>query len=147
MLDSAETQFAHSGLPAVRMAEASLTPELWKYRPGMVVPAVAIPAVGISLAVFVGGGRWLVQCPVDMSAQYASRLDHRFFCGECSNAAHGGRWITVTWPPVPADIEAVLIPRPRQNQHWFQPETVQQLIAENDAHGVPVPPWLRLAYP
>jgi hypothetical protein len=136
------------GLPPSRMAEASLHPDLWPHRPGLRVPPPG-PAGG-SLPAQCNNGRWLVQCPTCLSAQYTSKVDRRFFCGECSNSAFGGAWVTVTWPDAVDDIEAVLLGRPDPRNHNWEPvkndgtvETVADLIAENDTHKVPVPPAIR----
>lgn len=141
MIKSAETEFANTGTPGGRMAEASLHPRYWGHRPGMRIPQAT--AVGVTLPVRLLEGRWLVQCPTCRSAQYASKHDRRFFCGECSNADNGGMWVTVDWPDHPDIIEQILDARPPQARHWVPGETVADLIAENDEHNIPVPDDIR----
>lgn len=141
-LVSADNHFTGTGLPAGRMAEASLHPRFW----GGVAPIPVAGLAAASIAVQVNDGRWLVQCPGCQSAQMASRTDRRFYCGECSNGSHGGQWVSVTWPADGDDIDTVLAARPDPTtRNWVptkgdgSPETVADLIAENDVHSIPVP--------
>ena len=94
------------------------------------------------LAAVVNHGRWVVACPSCSSAQLADPDDPRFFCDRCANADHGGGWARVQFPK-PAElaaIEAVLAARPSDEyRNWSPPETVADLVVENEAHGVPVP--------
>lgn len=80
--------------------------------------------------------RWVVLCPWCPSAQYAHTTDKRFFCVECGNAAVGGKWVAVEWPPNPEEIERTLMVRPSDNRNWEWGETVADLVAENFEHGV-----------
>lgn len=86
---------------------------------------------------FVSYGRWSVKCPWCSSSQNASREDHRFFCVECGNVAVNGHWVPVVWPANWRRIEELLEHRPDAKvQNWFTWETVEDLAAENQEHGV-----------
>ena len=95
---------------------------------------------------FIDEGRWLVSC-VCNSAAYVTPSHPYFLCAVC-----GARdWYIVDFPPDRAAIEAVLELRPeRANQNWYPEgalpvqagETLDDLIAENRAHGVDVPYYL-----
>lgn len=107
-------------------------------------------AVGVALPVFVNQSRWMVICPSCNSAQWASKSDRRFFCFHCRNADHGGQWVAVAWPSDPdvADIETILDVRPdAYSRSWNMPErppeTVADLIVENDQHNIGVPDDVR----
>lgn len=59
------------------------------------------------------------------------------WCPRCENVAVGGRWRVVRVPAVWEAIEAVLALRPDpETQNWQSQETLQDLIAENLAHGI-----------
>ena len=111
----------------------------WLHDPmGVPVPGRQLPlghAIGDAIEVVVNHSRWIVQCPICNSAQVAARDDHRFFCIECENGGRG--WVTVIWPEDADAIEEVLMLRPDRNtRSWVPGETVEDLLAENDAHGV-----------
>lgn len=86
---------------------------------------------------YVNDGRWVVDCPACSSAQLAAHSDRRFFCTECHNAAIGGAWRAVRWPPANQlnAVEAELELRPERNRHWRPGQSVDDLRAENEAHG------------
>jgi hypothetical protein len=95
-------------------------------------------AVGVSTPAFVNHGRWVVRCPFCAGAQLAhpDRTD-RFFCIDCLNDLAGRQWISVTWPDDVSAIESVLELRPEvTTRSWWPHETVEDLRAENIAHGV-----------
>lgn len=105
----------------------------WAAAAPFAVPAVTDPA---SLAhARVDHGRWVVDCPFCPSAQVAFETDRRYLCADCGNAAVGGAWVRVLWPPDPAVIEGLLRPRPPAHRSWRPAETVEQLEAENRLHG------------
>ena len=83
-------------------------------------------------------GRWIVQCPSCAGAELVDPADLRFFCLSCYNRAHGGRWLRVTLPAEKPEIEAVLLLRRPQNQHWQPGETVAKLKAKNKEAGKPL---------
>lgn len=83
--------------------------------------------------------RWLVQCEYCAGAQLASREDHRFFCVDCLNAAHGGKWRPVVWPRDHAEIERALLDRPvPATRNWIPGESVADLHRENAERDVKV---------
>lgn len=85
-------------------------------------------------------GRWVVDCPACPSAQLASFEDRRFFCTDCHNAAAGGAWVPVRWPPANQleAVEAELELRPADaTRNWRPGESVDDVRAENAAHGIP----------
>jgi hypothetical protein len=92
----------------------------------------SVPVVAV-----VNAGRWLVPCPSCYSAQLASREDPRFYCVECGNPSVGGAWLTVSWPEAANEGEALLTMRPDpRTRGWLATETVADLLAENEQHGV-----------
>lgn len=153
MIHSADTHLAslarHAGIPPDRMAEASLHPRFWYGIAPQPVPGIA----AASLPVRCNDGRWVIQCPSCLSAQLASKVDRRFYCGECGNADHGGQWVKVLWPVDVDDIETVLNARPAvASRNWRhdngdgRPETVADLIIENDLRNIPTSVTLRLKH-
>ena len=85
-------------------------------------PAGAVP--------FVAGGKWIVLCPCG-DAPMASPDWNEARCFECG-AVHRG----LQWPADRDAIEAVLIVRPAAVRTWLPTETVDDLRAQNVAHGV-----------
>lgn len=91
----------------------------------------------ITVMPIINHGRWLIPCPWCYSASAASRDDHRFYCIECRSAGAQGKWVKVIWPDSKDEIEALLIMRPDpRTRNWQPPETVAQLLAENESHAV-----------
>lgn len=80
----------------------------------------------------VNHGRWIIECPCG-NADVAPD-DGWFLCVSCWNAGVGGEWRPVRFPFLRTGIEAALIVRPAGNRNWRPPETVDQLVVENDAH-------------
>jgi hypothetical protein len=104
--------------------------------PQAVAPDVEALAF-VSPSPTVGPGRWVVRCPFCTGAQAADPdRSARFLCVDCLNEAVGGQWVVVRWPPDVPGIEAALEPRPDQNQSWQPGETVDDLLADNEVHGV-----------
>lgn len=98
------------------------------------IPTTLAP---IGLPAFVSGGRWLVQCPACLSAQYACEQDARFFCVDCLNEHAGGAWVRVVWPKEREAIEAALLERPdKHSQTWMPHESVDDLRRQNAEHGI-----------
>ncbi len=79
-------------------------------------------------------GRWLVLCPNCPSAEFLFN-DKRFFCSECKNEAIGGELYRVIMPMKKSQIEALLESRSISNRNWQYPETVDDLIRENELHS------------
>jgi hypothetical protein len=82
-------------------------------------------------------GRWVALCPshwCDSAMQVWPGQQHTV-CGDC------GEPITqLIWPADPEGIEALLALRPAAKlRNWYPGETLQQLLAENLAHGI-LPP-------
>jgi hypothetical protein len=94
-------------------------------------------AVGVSVPVYVNHGRWVVMCPSCLSAEIGDRVAGRFMCHDCRNSDHGGMWITVDWPEDADAIDELLNARPdRLTRNWLPHETVADLAAENETHGI-----------
>lgn len=78
-------------------------------------------------------GRWVLACPCGNAPSYDPDWQLAC-CVEC------GAVYTVAPPPDAAQIEAVLMMRPRmQNRNYLATETVTELRVENLAHGVAWP--------
>jgi hypothetical protein len=92
--------------------------------------------LGLELPVRVNHGRWVVDCPVCLSAQLASFTEQRFLCAECGNVSVGGKWLSIVWPPDAVAIENALVIRPTENRNWLPGETVADLRRENTGHGI-----------
>lgn len=86
-----------------------------------------------SVDAYVNHGRWLWDCPRCNAAQVASDTDLRAFCTDCFNGGDG--YYAVRYPAARAAIETLLDRRPETARHWTPGETVEQLQAENIAHG------------
>ena len=101
-------------------------------------PAVALPAN--SIMAYINEGRWIAECPAgDGMAFCASFREPLFWCPLCGNAANGGQWLNVAFPPQKAAIERLLLLRPAvQNRNWVWPETVAGLARENLDHWLGV---------
>lgn len=113
-----------------------------------VVAQDAAPAVA-----YVNEGRWVADCPSEGCHGAMLLLGDRragFLCGSCFNAEVGHRYRPVQWPEERPDIEAVLAERPVPGTRNWTPaarpgwsrgrgETVADLVAENEAHGLHVP--------
>jgi len=110
---------------------------------GVDVPALddlARVADVVPLMARVEHGRWIVDCPDCKGAGFAWEDERLFMCQSCWNAAVGGAWRPITFPAEREAIEAVLLARPlHTNRNWFPHETVDDLRAENVAHGCPLP--------
>lgn len=115
-------------------------PELWPYflhRPdGQVYVPPLGDAEGPAVTVRVNHGVWQTRCPFCPSAQHASISDRRFFCAVCLNTDAGNRTLPVIWPDDEKllAIDAALSGRPFvTTQNWEPDETVEKLLAENEA--------------
>ena len=104
----------------------------WTIRPGIGNP----PAVAK-----INHGRWIADCPncpAGTGAEFVDPNFDLFFCMSCGNVLVNERIRRVDFPPPPqvAEIEAILEPRPLKNQNWEPGETLEQLLAENQAGGI-----------
>lgn len=125
-------------LTALVSSEAALVAHAYWVRDDVpfFIPADSAVDTSVHAVAVVNHARWVVNCPFCPSAQLASRTDMRFFCVSCLNEQAGARWVNVVWPANVAAIEAALRPRQTENANWAPPETVADLIAENQAHGL-----------
>jgi hypothetical protein len=85
-------------------------------------------------------GRWLARCPTEdcSGAQVVTAKEPFFLCLDCFNRDNEGQWFKVRFPRSKARIEAVLLKRPPKNRNYRPGETLEQLRAENRAHGFEV---------
>ena len=84
----------------------------------------------------VNWSRWIVDCPFCSAAQDASKSVSMFWCNECQMKQNEGAPMRVEFPEDAEMIESVLMERSDyHNRNWKLPETLQDLIAENKAHG------------
>jgi hypothetical protein len=80
----------------------------------------------------VNHGRWLFDCPVCGNSGLATPGISTVQCTACV-AEH-----RVSFPDDRAEIERLLLARPNaENRNWREPETVEDLRRENEAHAVP----------
>lgn len=76
-------------------------------------------------------GRWLVGCP---HCNTGIDVDPDWQLGVCFGC--GGIYVAVMLPTNRAEIEALLVQRPRTAQNWTPGETVEDLVRDNARHGV-----------
>lgn len=140
MVQRSETFYATRGdkVPPPGTPRAFL-PAFYFAPPGRLVAIPGGTAPGKRVEARVNHGRWLVECPTCAAAQVASHGDRRFLCHGCLNAASGGKWIRVDWPPPPviARVEELLDVRDVEHQNWTPDEPIEWLEAENERHGLP----------
>jgi hypothetical protein len=79
--------------------------------------------------VYANHGRWIAECTCRSASQVEPR-EERWRCDEC------GTHYALEWPPDVWEIERLLKPRPKVNQNWRVGETLADLHAENQQHGV-----------
>lgn len=85
--------------------------------------------------------RWIADCPDPEcgGAEFVSFADPRFFCCECRNKAIDHAYLPVELPSTTdrGDIEELLLARSSgESRNWLPSETVDDLLAQNRAHGV-----------
>lgn len=93
--------------------------------------------------VFLNWGRWVVQCPSN-DCVAAEKLDAGATavvcrCTDQQVCAHGPHCSTIiepVWPANPDVIEATVAARRIEHRNWLPGETLDDLLAENAAHGV-----------
>lgn len=84
-------------------------------------------------------GRWCADCPTPgcHAASYVSPADKRMWCIKCENIAAAGEWVPVKFPRNRERIEELLLRRALpENRNWYPYESVKDLEAENERHGV-----------
>lgn len=107
-------------------------------RRGVRVPTFDHVSVTEALEARIDAGRWIVECPDCHDAQFVWPDDEHplFMCVTCFNATVEGLWRRVAVPEQRAAIEALLLKRPLPTvRHWRAGETIDELRAENRAHG------------
>lgn len=100
----------------------------------------------VPLVASINHGHWVAACPCGARGLPAPGcvvfLDVLLgWCVQCSNQAIGRGWRPIVVPPIEKRrrIEAVLACRPRvEDRNWESYETVEDLLAQNRAHGDPV---------
>lgn len=101
------------------------------------IDAAAAPAVA-----YVNEGRWVADCPTPGcgGAMALVRGAAGFLCGACLNVEAGYRYRPLSWPAaaVIAGVEAALEARLLPGQANWRGERVEDLEAENAAHGLAV---------
>jgi hypothetical protein len=87
-----------------------------------------------SVATRINAGRCLFDCPFcKWNATMVTPTIETAVCLTC------GRSFRADFPDDRTDIERVLLARPEENRNWSPGETVDQLRAENAAHGITSP--------
>lgn len=105
---------------------------------GVRVPTLEHVSDAVALRARIDAGRWIVECPDCHDAQYVWPDDEQplFMCVTCFNGAGDGLWRRVALPQDRSAIEELLLKRPVPGtRHWRDGETVEDLRAENRAHG------------
>ena len=106
-------------------------------RQGVTLPALDVVS-GEPLPAIVNANRWIVECPVCNGAEFAWKEWPLFLCATCWNGANGYAFRPVVFPDDVEAIERVLMARPvPDRRNWLPGESVADLMAENEAHGLP----------
>lgn len=126
--------FRASGMNLAEYYEKHIMPEaelLYQSVPDldMISDEIAVDAVISSNRVIVKCGcGW--ECPVWLATP-------QIFCPQCRNKVTGGSWLEVLLPDNFDDILTVLEKRPDpRTRNWNPSETVEDLIRENEEHGI-----------
>jgi hypothetical protein len=89
--------------------------------------------VGPLPAVFVSNGKWLIECPCANCPMLEPEWDGLALCYDCGAIYEG-----LALPPDAAEIEAILIKRPKLGQRYWAPgQSLDTLIAINTELGIP----------
>ena len=84
--------------------------------------------------VFIAGGKWLIRC----ECRNAPSVHPEWKTARCMEC--GAVYRDIEMPANASEIEAVLVVRPHPaNRAWLWPESVEDLRAENIAHGLEKP--------
>jgi len=102
---------------------------------GRALPPVADVAEDAPIFARINGGRWIVVCDCGMSEAVWLALP-LFYCHNCWNTAIGGRWRPVAVPADRDEIQRLLVMRPYVNRAWIPGESVEDVRADNLAHGL-----------
>ena len=109
---------------------------------GMRPPAANGVTAGGDIQAYIDCGRWLAECPDCHSAQVISDKTRDFWCLHCGNASIDFKWRHIRMPRNRKVLEDVLVLRPAARsdraltRNWKTGETVDDLKAENVAHGL-----------
>lgn len=88
----------------------------------------------------VNWGRWIVDCQVCPSGMAVSPGTPGTRCLDCGSLIG-----PIAWPADPDGVEAILSQRPDPNtRNWEPGETLENLLAENAAHGCLPQEWMAL---
>jgi len=117
-----QTYLEQQVLPLARKLEVELVLEM---------------ALDSELAAEVNHNRWIVLCPDCLGATFVWLDAPAQLCPNCWNGSKGYRLRRVVVPERYAEIEALLKERPLpQNRNWLPGETVDDLLRENQEHGL-----------
>lgn len=145
-LITAEEFFNQDGIMGVVDNGTNIPAALWaNYRHPSSEPVEPQgDADGPVTVAFVNQGRWIAVCPFGCgSAQVVAESDRRFYCcgdNGCQNWSVGNMTIPVVWPEaeLQAQIEDLLMLRPRVFRNWEPGETLELLDLENETRGMTI---------
>lgn len=138
------------GLLVLAGEQKLVTPEILTYqdwvekklrpqaaRQGVSLGPVSEPS-GSALLAVVDANRWIVHCLTCNGAEFAWKTTHMFMCVTCWNGTNDFMFRPVDFPKRMKAIERVLMARPNPaSRNWLPSETVADLEAENEKHGLP----------
>lgn len=94
---------------------------------------------GKPLHAFINHNRWMAVCECG-GAEVVDPVYNSMYCFSCFNILNKGRPRHIKFPKDMPMIEAILIERDDPlNKNWMLTESIEDLEAENVAHGLPVP--------
>jgi hypothetical protein len=85
----------------------------------------------LALPMEVNHGRWVGLCPECRAGVTTGKRWPEARCFGC-----GAIFDQVLWPEALEALEALLLERLPKNRHWKTGESLEQLLADNIAHGV-----------
>ena len=88
----------------------------------------------ITVEAEVNHGRWIINCPYCSGAEMADPDDKKFYCLSCYNQGKG--YLKVKFPFNKDKIEAELLKRPVENQHYLPGEKLSVIKQENKERGI-----------
>jgi hypothetical protein len=95
--------------------------------------------IGKPLPAFINHNRWLAVCECG-GAEVVDPQHKYMYCFSCFNMLNKGRPRHVKFPHRMKRIEAILLEREDPlTKNWMLTESIEDLEAENVAHGIPVP--------
>ena len=85
-------------------------------------------------------GRWVLLCAnSDCRGAELAWEEGFLYCASCLNAHVDHKMLMTKFPKERREIEAILEPRNIPNRNWELGETLVQLRAENEEHGIALP--------